>query len=80
MYMFIVREVNKSIAKTLTWCHSQSAVIGILAFNNLEIELRLWPFVIGHTPMKTISAEVRQTKVIKITYQPVKYYSLFETR
>lgn len=41
MYMFIVREVNKSIAKTLTWCHSPSAVIGILA---LQIEQWVWHF------------------------------------
>lgn len=52
--MFIVREVNKSIAKTLTWCHSQSALIGVLAFTNLKTELQVRPFLIGCTYMKTI--------------------------
>lgn len=41
MYMFIVREVNKSIAKTLTRCRSQSSLAGILA---LKIEQWVWHF------------------------------------
>lgn len=62
MYMFIVREVNKSIAKTLTWCRSQSAVIVILAFNNLKMELWVWPFLICHTYVKTIKHNTSRSK------------------
>lgn len=52
--MFIVREVNKSIAKTLAWCHSQSTVIGILAYRNVKIEQLVFSYFIDRAYLKTI--------------------------
>lgn len=54
MYMFIVCEVNKSIAKTLAWCRSQSAVIVIVVFKTIETEVLLRPFVNDHAYIKTV--------------------------
>lgn len=53
--MFIVREVNKSISKTLTGCHFLSAVIAILVFNNLNPELWVWPCLMSHASLKAIN-------------------------
>lgn len=67
MYMFIVCEVNKGIAKTLAWCHSQSAVIVIPAFKNIEIEVLLSLFLIDHAYIKTIKTNTcrRKTRWLK---------------
>lgn len=89
MYMFIVREVNKSIAKTLAWCHSQSTVVGIFAYRNIKIECLVFPyFIILLTVLiwkqlkscRRSPVEERWSKVTKISYQPVKYCGLFWNR
>lgn len=60
--MFIVCEVNKSIAKTLAWCHSQSAVIVIPVLKSIETEVLLSLLLINHAYIKTIKPNTCRRK------------------